>query len=182
MRQRRTRRGWLPRLVCLWRPDRNPLRRTADRVEAAVIAVLIAVFLGGAPLAALTAGRAAAAGSASTGHPPASRHQVAAVLLRKAPARAHPMFQVALRALVPARWTAPDGTSRTGQIYAPEGAQAGSIVAVWTDGSGRLTRSPSHWSDELGDIALAASLAAAAAVAAVLALAGLLTRWVLDRR
>jgi hypothetical protein len=29
------------------RPDRNPLRRTADRVEAAIMAGLLAVFLAG---------------------------------------------------------------------------------------------------------------------------------------
>jgi len=36
----------------LW-PDRNPLRRTSDRAEAAMVAVLIAAFLIGAPLIAL---------------------------------------------------------------------------------------------------------------------------------
>ncbi len=39
----------------LW-PDRNPLRRTADRVEAAVVAGLLAAFVIGAPAAALIAG------------------------------------------------------------------------------------------------------------------------------
>src|ERR1700730_14889622 len=46
------RRRWLRGL---W-PDRNPLRRTADRVEAAVVAGLLAAFVIGAPLAALIAG------------------------------------------------------------------------------------------------------------------------------
>ncbi len=40
----------------LW-PDRNPLRRAADRAEAAVMAGLLAMFLVGVPLAAVaTAG------------------------------------------------------------------------------------------------------------------------------
>lgn len=36
-----------------WWPDRNPPRRTADRVEAAMMAVLLVAFLVGVPLAAL---------------------------------------------------------------------------------------------------------------------------------
>jgi hypothetical protein len=44
---------WLRRL---W-PDRNPLRRTSDRVEAAVAAWLAVALLVGVPLAALSAGR-----------------------------------------------------------------------------------------------------------------------------
>lgn len=46
-RWRRGMRGW-------W-PDSNPLRRASDRAEAAVFAALLAVFLAGAPLAALAA-------------------------------------------------------------------------------------------------------------------------------
>jgi len=36
----------------LW-PDRNPLRRAADRAEAAVMAGLLAMFMAGVPLAAV---------------------------------------------------------------------------------------------------------------------------------
>ena len=43
----------------LW-PDHNPLRRTIDRAEAAVVGMLAIIFLAGAPLAAATAGRLAA--------------------------------------------------------------------------------------------------------------------------
>jgi hypothetical protein len=177
MRQR----GWLPGLVRRWRPDGNPLRRTADRVEAAVMAMLIAAFLVGAPLAALAAGRAAAVTGSRIEHAQAGWHQVAAVLLRGASATTHPMFQVSLESLVPARWTAPDGTPRTGEIYAPVGAKAGSTVPVWADGTGRLTAIPLQSGDVAEEIALAASLATMA-VAGVLAAIGLLVRWVLDRR
>jgi len=171
----------VPGLVCLWRPDSNPLRRTADRVEAAIIAGLIAVFLCGAPLAGLAAGQAAAAGGLRIERAQAAWHQVTAVLLRKAPESVHPMFQVSLEPLVPARWRTPDGTARTGEVYAPAGAAAGSMVTVWIDGSGRPTVSPLQRGDVIEATALAASLAAVA-VAAVLALLGLLARWVLDRR
>jgi len=181
MRRRRTRGLRLPGLMRLWRPDGNPLRRTTDRVEGFVIALLIGAFLSGGPAAALAAGHAAAVGGSRTEHSQASWHRVSAVLLRKAPARLHPMFQGSLDPLVSARWRAPDGTPRTGRVFAPEGAAAGSTVQVWTNGAGRLTAAPVQHGDVVAGITLAASLAAVG-VAAVLAVLGLLTRWLLDRR
>jgi hypothetical protein len=181
MRRWRTRGGRLRVLARRWRPDSNPLRRTADRVEAAVMVLLIATFLTGAPLAALTAGQAAAASGLRAQHAQAGWHRVTAVLLRQAPSSVNPMFEVALQPLVPARWTAPDGTSRTGEVHAPANAVAGSTVPVWIDRSGRPVASPLQRSDVVDGIVLAASLAAGA-VAVVLAVLGFLVRWVLDRR
>lgn len=181
MRRWRTRGAWLRRLVRLWRPDGNPLRRTADRVEAAVMVVLIAAFLGGAPLAALAAGRAAAASGSRAEQAQAGWHRVTAVLLHKAPASVNPMFEISLERPVLARWTAPDGTSRTGKVFAPANTAAGSAVQVWINGSGRPATSPLQRSDVVEGIALAASLATVA-VATVLAVLGLVARWALDRR
>lgn len=136
MRRWRARGAWLPRLVRRWRPDGNPLRRTSDRVEATLLAILIAAFLCGAPLAGIAAGSAAAASSMRAEHAQRGAHRVAAVLLQRAPGKSHPIFQAPLEPLVPAQWKAPDGTLRTGEIYAPAGAAAGSTVLVWTDRSG----------------------------------------------
>jgi hypothetical protein len=176
----RARAAWLPRLMRRWRPDRNPLRRTSDRIEAALLAILIAAFLCGAPLAGIAAGRAAA-NSVRAERVEAGWHRVAAVLLRQAPGKIPPLFQAPLGPMVPAQWKAPDGTLRTGEIYPPEGAGAGSTVQVWIDRSGELAAFPLHRGDVAEDVALAASLATIAA-AAVLAVLGLFTRWVLDRR
>jgi hypothetical protein len=181
MRRWRTRGGRLRVLVRRWRPDSNPLRRTADRVEAAVMVLLIATFLCGAPLAAFTAGQAAAVNGLRAQRAQAGWHRVTAVLLRKAPASVNPMFEVALQPLVPARWTTPDGTSRTGEVHAPANAVAGSTVPVWIDRSGRPVSSLVQPSDVVDGIVLAASLAAGA-VAVVLAVLGFLARWALDRR
>jgi hypothetical protein len=181
MRRLRTRGGRLRVLVRRWRPDSNPLRRTADRVEAAVMVLLIATFLCGAPLAAFTAGQAAAVNGLRAQRAQAGWHRVTAVLLRKAPASVNPMFEVALQPLVPARWTAPDGTSRTGEVHAPANAVAGSTVPVWIDRSGRPVSSLVQPSDVVDGIVLAASLAAGA-VAVALAVLGFLARWALDRR
>jgi hypothetical protein len=171
----------LRRLVRMWRPDGNPLRRTADRVEAAVVVVLIATFLCGAPLAALTAGHAAATSGFRAEQAQAGWHRVSAVLLRNAPASVNPMFLPVLHPRVLARWSAPDGTSRIGRVDAPVGAAAGKTVAVWINGSGRPAPPPLRRSDVVEGIILAALLAAGA-VAAVLAALGYAVRWALDRR
>src|SRR5262249_56389680 len=73
-------RRWLRRVRGWW-PDRNPLRRRCDRAEAALFTVLVAVFLAGAPLLALSAGRWAHDSGPPAGHAqPAGPHQVPAVL------------------------------------------------------------------------------------------------------
>ena len=71
---------WLRRVRGWW-PDRNPLRRRCDRAEAALFTVLVAVFLAGAPLLALSAGRWAHDSGPPAGHAQRARwHQVPVVL------------------------------------------------------------------------------------------------------
>src|SRR6201992_834811 len=76
----------LGRFVRRWRFDRNPLRRATDRVETAVLAVLVAAFLIGAPAAALATG-AWMHGMAQRAQlaQEASRSQVTAVVLAVTP-------------------------------------------------------------------------------------------------
>ena len=103
-RWRRRGRGW-------W-PDRNPLRRRCDRAEAALVTVLVAVFLAGAPLLALSAGRQAHDGGPRPGQAQRARwHQVQAVL------RTSSINRFALSpAPAWARWTAPRGVPHTGRV------------------------------------------------------------------
>jgi hypothetical protein len=121
----------------LW-PDRNPLRRRSDRAEAVFVALLLAGLLAGVPAAALTAGSwTYGAGVRVEQSQQAGLHQVQATLLEAAPAA------LGQQVLVQARWTAPDGVSRTGQVTVlAAGMPAGSRVPVWTDASGRLHASP----------------------------------------
>lgn len=164
-----------------WLPDRNPLRRASDRIEAGVLAGLLAAFLAGAPLAALAAGQWAGAAGLRAERAQAAWHQVPAVLLANAGGPAQPRSQASLEQPVPARWTAPDGTVHTGTVDAPPGARAGTRLLVWTDGSGHLTPAAVHPSDVAGRIAEAAG-GAVVAVALVLAGLGLVARRILDRR
>lgn len=162
----------------LW-PDRNPLRRTTDRVEAVLAGLLAVAFLAGAPPVAVAAGHAASAiGSRTAQAQQASWRQVPAVLLATAPAAQLHQFQVT----VPARWVAPDGTRRTGQVLAPPGTEAGRAVMVWVDKAGQLTGNPPlELAQVRGQVVLAAALTPLA-LGLVLLCAGLLIHAVLGRR
>jgi hypothetical protein len=167
------------RAVCgLW-PDRNPLRRIMDRVEAIVVGGLVVAFLAGAPLAAVAAGHAAYSVGSCTAHAQqATWRQVPAVLLATAPAPGFRQYQVTVQA----RWTAPDGTRHTGAVLAVPGTKAGRAVMVWVDIAGRLTgRSPLQLSEVRGQAVLVTMLTPLA-VGFVLLCAGLLAHTVLGRR
>jgi hypothetical protein len=138
----------------LW-PDRNPLRRTVDRVEAVVVAGLAVAFLAAAPVAALTAGHFAYRMASRSCTKEAAWHQVPAVLLATAPASGYGEDQ----APMPARWVAPDGTPHTGDLPAPPDARAGGTMMVWVDAAGQLTGPPLQLSQARAQAALAAVLA-----------------------
>lgn len=160
------------------RPDRNPLRRGSDRVETAVLALLVIVFLAAAPFAALASGSWALARARQAQLTErASSYQVPAVVLKlDAPsggAYADPGAQ--------ARWTARNGTVITSEIPVPLGTAAGSTQWLWTTGDGRLTNPPLQDSQVTGQAYVAEGLAVAI-LAVLLTITGLVTRWTLDRR
>jgi hypothetical protein len=163
------------------RPDRNPLRRTADRVEAVAMAGLLAVFLAGVPLAALAAAGQVAVGGMRAERAQAGWRQVPAVLLQDAPEAVQVLSRASPEPLVRARWTAPGGAPRDGEVYAPGGARAGTTVMVWTDRSGSLEPVPVQRAGVVAQEAFAA-LAAAVLAAAAAAVTGFLARRALDRR
>ena len=164
----------LGRLARGLRLDRNPLRRGSDRAETAMLGVLLAAFLAGAPFAAHAAGSWTYATSIREAQvQQATLRQVPATLLQAAPSN--------ISNEANARWKAPDGQVRTGQIFAPSGAPAGSTVMVWVNQAGQLTDSPLQRSQVTGRADMARALAVAA-LAAVLGIVGLVSRWALDRR
>ncbi|MBO0775418.1 MAG: hypothetical protein J2P34_03825 [Actinobacteria bacterium] len=179
MRPRGMADGRLRRLIRRLRPDGNPLRRTADRLEAALAVFLIAGFLAGAPLAALAGGNWAAGATRAAQRAEASWHPVRATLLQSAAAATGSIFS--LQPQVRARWSAPDGTSRTGEVYAPGGSKAGQAVTIWTDRSGHRVGYPLQHADVVLR-SLLGGLAAVAALTAVLGLIGVAARALLNRR
>jgi hypothetical protein len=156
--------------------DGNPLRRRTDKIGAFLGALLAAVFLIGAPVAAMGAigwvSRVAAAEQQAS----RSWRQVPAVVRKAAPAPA--AWEVSW---VPARWTAPDGKARAGQIPVRVGVAAGQTFRLWVDAAGTPTGPPpSQGLVELDEVATAAvAVVLLAIVSLCLVCAG---RFVLDRR
>jgi hypothetical protein len=133
--------------------DRNPLRRRTDRVEAWItVALMAAVALAG-PFLIWHAGEVAYRGavSASERDNARLRFKVNAVLLED-PDGDVSSDNVRSRHVATARWTAPDGTPRTGPVLVPasEGASvssrssgsAGKVIVVTTDVHGIPMEAP----------------------------------------
>jgi hypothetical protein len=124
-----------------WWPDGNPLRRRADRVEAAILAVLIAILAVVAPLGGLRVGRSVyqeAARAERAGR--AGWHQVTAVLAADS---GYPALPALVLVPMPARWTDRNGVQHRGTVPALLGTPAGSRVTAWIDASGRPVGPPS---------------------------------------
>jgi hypothetical protein len=162
----------------LW-PDRNPLRRTLDRVEGLLVGGLAVAFLVGAPLAAVAAGYAAYSYGARAAYAQqaAAWHPVEAVLLVAAPTYGYTGYEP----MVTAQWTAPRGPRHTGEVPAPPGDRAGSTVRVWVDAAGRLTEPPLQPWQVRGQTAMAA-VGAPVVLGLMLLCAGLLAHCLLGRR
>ncbi|WP_329173171.1 Rv1733c family protein [Streptomyces sp. NBC_01477] len=125
----------MKRSAWLWRLRSNPLRRRSYAVEAWTFLAVGLVAMAGAILA----------GALSAQHledrytqQRLERHSTRAVLTEDAPDASG----AGSRVLVPARWTAPDGTSRTGSVKAVIGSARGTQVSVWADTRGALMTDP----------------------------------------
>ena len=165
----------------LW-PDGNPLRRATDRVQAAAIVAALLTFLIGAPLLALAAGHWAGAAALRVERAQqASWRHVPAVLLANAGSAFGGGYDGVSTTEVKARWTAPDGQVRTGEVQAVPGARAGSTVQVWVDSAGEQTGPPLRHDQATGQAFLAA-VTAPLALGAFLLCAASLTIQALDRR
>ena len=178
--EHRARVTWVSRFVRGRLLNRNPLRRTSDRVAAWGAVVLVIAFLAGAPFAALAScAWANAAAHRAQVTPNAAACQVTAVLLERAPAPEvayGPCQSVAL-----ARWTAPGGKSVTGEVLVAPGTPAGTEVQEWVTLDGQVTNPPLP-DQGPGDQAVLAGAAAVAAVGALLTVTGVFGRWALNRR
>ncbi|MFD7439429.1 hypothetical protein [Streptomyces sp. NPDC059861] len=127
--------------VWLWRWRRNPLRRRSDRVEAWIL-------LGAWALTALVGVLAGLAVSRTV------EGELARERVEWRPVEARLAEQVPGSPPAPSgapgiervwaevRWSAPDGSGRTGQARVRPGSPAGTPVTVWTDRQGRLVTEP----------------------------------------
>lgn len=130
--------------VWLWRWRRNPLRRRSDRIEAwVVVAAWTFTVLGGVVTGLLT--------TRSVEHnldrQRAEWRPVVAQLTEDAPGAATSSTPGAARVWAEVRWTANDGSARTGQTRVAPASTAGTPVTVWTDTDGRMVTKPATRSE-----------------------------------
>jgi hypothetical protein len=157
--------------------DRNPLRRTVDRVEALITIFLMVAAIFVVPGAAWLAGRAAyESGLRTEQFERTHRFQVDAVLLAEAGTdpggssshQRHAAFPPrgagpAQGLRTAARWAGVDGSTHQGSVLASSGAHAGSTVPVWTDVHGNLINPPQQRSQTKVNAVGVAALTATAA-------------------
>jgi len=181
--RRLVRTGRLARLARRLWLGRSPLHRRTDRIEAWITAGLVAVFLAGAPLSWIGAGRWVQSGGQREQHAQQLWHQVPAILLQTAPTLPHYYFRTSWAPQVEAmaRWNLPGGRERVGQVSVPAGTLIGRTVRVWVDGSGRPT-GPPLFPSALASREVSAELLAPLALAGLLLGMARLTRWLMDRR
>ncbi|WP_327046142.1 hypothetical protein OG320_31480 [Microbispora sp. NBC_01189] len=152
---------WVVAGLRRYRPDRNPLRRRSDRVEAGIVAAVLVTALLAVWPAALAARAAYGGGPAAAG--PGARHLVEATLTGGATASAADAH-VLLEATA-ARWTLPDGGVREGMVPAALLLRDGPRARLWIDGEGRPATPPPHRAEMTARAGLAASGVMAGAVA-----------------
>ncbi|NEK56263.1 hypothetical protein GCU56_00040 [Geodermatophilus sabuli] len=119
---------------------RGPLRRGSDRVQVASRVLLLLVVLLSVPVA-LTVGTVVRGDLLATAEREAGeRSPTQAVATEDASASYG--TGAAARAVVAARWTAPDGTEVEGDVRGPAGTRPGDVVEIWVTADGRSVDPP----------------------------------------
>lgn len=156
------------------------LRRDTDRIESLVLVLLFSALLVIGPLLGITTGRWADRSALREQQASAGDKPVTAVLLSGAvhleviPGSEPPTLSA------PARWTAA-GRAHTGRVPVSPTARPGQTVPVWVNSAGLLAPPPVG----PGNTALTTALTVVgteAGLVCVLAMAGGLSRWLIDRR
>lgn len=119
--------------------DDNPLRRTIDKLESAVIAGLVIAFLVAAPLLAIAVVEIVGTAGARELAAQSSWRSEQAVLTQNAAAGMIGLDGEWDTSWVTAHWTAPDGAVWHGLVAVGLDAKAGQTVKVWVTGTGQLT-------------------------------------------
>jgi hypothetical protein len=114
--------------------ERLPMRRSLDRIQAWIGVLLLIGVLVGAPGVALLSGRLVWDAGVRGEHAQAGWRQVPAVLTQNVPGAGDE--------LVSARWRAPDGAARNGQIHLRHAAKVGAATVIWVDARGRPQHVP----------------------------------------
>jgi hypothetical protein len=137
--------------------DRNDLRRGIDRVQWALAGALLMVFLAAAPATAgIVADRVYDSGVRTEHRERATRHQIDATVVGVAQGPRSGQAGTTTPT-VRLRWTAPDGTPRTGEAPAHGTATVGARQRIWIDDSGAATARPRRHAQTVGATIYAAA-------------------------
>ena len=123
-------------------------RRTSDWIEDAAAWVLVAAGM-------LVVLLSCAAGirfhnqAAERARVAATQHTPGVVRLLVSAPTSGSQYASGSSVMVPATWQDKQGGAHTGFVSAPQGLQAGSTVAIWTDASGAKVAAPSSAVDAL---------------------------------
>ena len=121
----------------------NTMARASDRTEAALITLLVVIWVLCLPIAA-AGGSKLWADIAGTDRPQQQTYSTTAELL--APTEFEHLSadgtQLGGTSSVQARWSGANGIQETGDIQAPDGLSAGTRVQIWLDRSGVVTTAP----------------------------------------
>ncbi|MEU0437467.1 hypothetical protein [Streptomyces sp. NPDC006290] len=162
----------------LWRWKKNPLRRRDDIVEAWIVLAVWGIVAVGGTVAGLVT---ALAGDEVFAQQRAERQPVEAVLLSDTPRSVTAIGTTTDHRTASVRWTAPNGSTRTGRTQVSTGLKAGAGVSVWQDRQGRLTLAPPSSSAAAVESGFL-GITAAVGLAGIVFGGGAVARHQLDRR
>ncbi len=166
------------RLIRFLGLDRNPLRRTADHVESAILITLLVLFSVIIPLGTYLATRSAYDTAQAEN---AGKHRVTATLYERPSSTGATRLGGMADLRAGARWRSPDGAVHQAVIPVNGGATPGTQVRLWVNGDNRPSREPASTPEIIMATAIV-SLAALSGLAAVLAMLVGLLRAVMRRR
>lgn len=129
----------------LWRlyAGPNPLLRPCDRAERILVSFVLLAALIAVPIAATAGAEQADQGVQRAYLETRTRYQSTAITLQPAPVPVAGGAPVATTDVaVAATWTAPDGTTRTGNLPVTPATPEGVEVCIWTDQSGNPMAEP----------------------------------------
>ncbi|TVT27476.1 hypothetical protein FNH05_30895 [Amycolatopsis rhizosphaerae] len=172
--------NWLVRQLRWIHPGRNPLVRPWDRIEAALVLLVLVLALAAIPFAALLGAEQREHALADSAEQQATRVHTDATLLTAAPDPGNSDVIPATSQKVAATWRLADGSVRVGTVDAAPGTPAGTPVSVWLDSTGNLTAPPTTAGNALSLGVGLGLLVWAGAVAALCLLLGL-ARGLLNR-
>lgn len=161
-----------------WRWRSNPLRRRDDVVEAWIVLVVWALVVVGGTIAGLLTAHAA---DEEFARQRAERHPVRAVLLTDLSRGTSTVPSSGDKAVARVRWSAPDGSARTGRTLVDTGLRSGTRLVIWQDTRGVLVTAPPNTTKAGVEAGVLGALAGLAVTGAVYA-TGALARWRLERR